>query len=288
MIGVYFESWACPWTSKAEESMLAKLENPIDTVYISFARPDATYVKGQYTFAGTGLDFSLSFQVVQKSIQILKSKKIKVLVAVGGATYPWDQYKPQAISDLVFDLGADGIDIDWEPAKGIGASAQLPLLIELTRGYNPSKLISLAGFSTGCFEPNGDTYRGMNIAGLIQQGQNLDWVNIMAYDAGQGFDVIACYESYKKYFKKPLCVGFQVGQQGWGDALLTLDEVTKVCNYIKEKGDGCFVWAYFKTGNPSTKQVLDKAASILNSSQPVPKPSCKCACPNCGYILTIN
>ena len=288
MIGVYFESWACPWTSKPEDSALAKIAAPVDTVYISFAKPECTYVKGQFTFAGTGLDFSLTFSDVRKAIQILQAKKIKVLIAVGGATFPWDQYKPQGISDLVFDLGADGIDIDWEPQNGVTSAAQLPVIIQTTRSYNPTKLISMAGFSTGCFEPNGDTYRGMNIAGLTQQGQNLDWVNIMAYDAGQGFDVIACYESYKKYFKKQVCVGFEVGPQGWGDALLSLDDVNKTCNYIKPKGDGCFVWAYFKSGNPSTKQVLDKAASILNTTQPVPKPISKCPCPNCGYILTLQ
>ena len=286
MIGVYFESWGCPWTNKAEESMLAKIASPIEVVYLSFVRPDICYVKGQYTFANTGLDFSLDFSVVKKAIQILQQKKIKVMIAVGGATFPWDTYKPQNLSDFVFDIGADGIDIDWEPAKGIQSAAQLPVLIQTTRSYNPTKLISLAGFSTGCFEPNGDTFRGMNIAGLTQQGQNLDWVNIMAYDAGQGFDVIACYESYRKYFKKELCVGFQVGQQGWGDAMLTLDDVVKVCNYIKGNKDGCFVWAYFKSGNPTTKQVLDKASSIL--SAPTTKPISKCACPNCGYILTIQ
>lgn len=286
MIGVYFESWACPWTNKAEESMLAKITTPVQVVYISFARPDSTYIKGQYTFANTGLDFSLDFSVVKKAIEILQQKKIKVMIAVGGATFPWDTYRPQSISDLVFDLGADGLDIDWEPAKGFQSAAQLPVLIQTSRNYNPSKLISLAGFSTGCFEPNGDTYRGMNISGLTQQGQNLDWVNIMAYDAGQGFDVIACYESYRKYFKKQLCVGFQVGQQGWGDAVLTMDDVIKICNYIKGNKDTCFVWAYFKSGNPTTKQVLDKASSILNT--PTTKPISKCPCPNCGYILTVQ
>lgn len=285
MIGVYFESWACPWTSKAEDSALAKIDTPVQVVYLSFARPDATYRLGQLSFANTGLDFSLDFLVVKKAIQLLQAKNIKVMLAVGGASYTWDQYRPQAISDLVADLGCDGIDIDWEPAKGIQSAAQLPVLIQQTRGYNPSKKISLAGFSTGCFEPNGDTFRGMNIAGLTQQGTLLDWVNIMAYDAGQGFDVIACYESYRKYFKKELCVGFEVGPQGWGDALLSLEDVTKVCNYIKGNKDGCFVWAWFKSGNPSTKQVLDKAASILSAS--TPKQS-KCPCPNCGYILTIQ
>ena len=72
MIGVYFESWACPWTDKPEQCALALIEKPIEIVYLSFARPDCTYKKSQGTWEGTGLDFSPGFQVIRQAIQILK------------------------------------------------------------------------------------------------------------------------------------------------------------------------------------------------------------------------
>src|SRR5688572_12565318 len=292
MIGVYFETWACPWVAKPEDSALAKIEKPIDIVYLSFVDPGIRYSKSQGNFNGTGLQFSLDFSVVKESIKILKQKGIKVVLAVGGASYGFQNYNPKGVADLMWDLECDGIDLDWEPIDGVKSAAMLGPLIEKTKPFcTGGRLLSIAGFSTGCFDPNGDTYRGMNIPALKSHGDMLDIVNIMAYDAGKNFDVVACYESYRKYFKKHLMVGFEVGQHGWGDGKLTLEEVDKVCNHIKPQNDGCFVWAYFKQGEPSTKQVIEKAASILNGitiPKPPPKEPSHAPCPNCGYVLTIQ
>jgi chitinase len=290
MIGVYFESWACPWTNLAASSALAKIDKPIDVIFLSFVKPNTTYKKGQLTFAGTGLDFSLDFNVVKMAISILKSKGIKVLLAVGGATYPFDNYQAQACADLMNDLGCDGLDIDWEPAQGYAARALLGPIIDGSRkAIGPSKLLSLAGFSTGCYDPNGDTFRGMNIDGLKSHGYMLDFVNIMAYDAGSTFSVIQCYESFKKYFPRTINLGFQVGKQGWGDALLTIPDVEKACRYIAVKGDGCFVWAYFKTGPPSASEVCQVASTLLNALPLYPPtPLNQFSCPNCKTKLTVT
>lgn len=291
MIGVYFESWACPWTNLAAASALAKIEKPIDAVFLSFGKPSMTYKSGQCTFANTGLDFSLDFNVVKMAISILKTKGIKVFLAIGGATYPFDNFQAQCCADLMFDLGCDGLDIDWEPAAGFAAAAQLGPIIDAARkAVGQGKLLTLAGFSTGCYDPNGDTYRGMNIAGLKSHGHLLDMVNIMAYDAGKDFSVIQCYESFKKYFPKTINVGFQVGKQGWGDALLTLADVEKICRYIAVKNDGCFVWSYFKTGPPSAVEVCQTAVKFLAPLPPLypPAPLNQFQCPNCKTKLTVT
>ncbi len=284
MIGVYFESWTPVWTSNAKSFSLSQVEKPVDVVYLAFCRPDCNYKKGQKTFAETGLDFSVDFQVVVDSIAILKKKGILVMLAVGGATFPFHNLYAKSCVLLMNDLGCDGIDIDWEPADGVKSSGKLGDIIGEIRSYiGPYKKLSMAGFSTGCLAANGDTFRGMCIPGLQSHGVLLDWVNVMAYDAGKDFDVLNSYNSYKKYFTKTVNIGFQVGVQGWGDGKLDLDQVVKACDYVAS-GDGCFIWAYFKSGDPSTQQVIDKAFQTFLKKQPLSQ----CKCPNCGYLLTVK
>ncbi len=290
MIGVYFESWASGWTSDAKLFSLSKLEKPADVVYLSFCKPNPQYKKGSFDL--TGLDFSTDFQVVVDSIAILKKKGILVILAVGGATFPFEKWDAKSCTLLMNDLGCDGIDIDWEPADGVNSAAQLGKIIEDFRKYiGPLKKLSMAGFSTGCLAANGDTFRGMCIPGLQSQGVLLDWINVMAYDAGKDFDVLNSYNSYKKYFTKTVNIGFEVGKHGWGDGKLDLDQVVKACDYVAS-GDGCFVWAYFKSGDPTTQQVIDKACQTFLKKKPsqgsqTPQTS-QCKCPNCGYLLTLK
>lgn len=285
MIGVYVESWAVPWTSTGTASALGRIEKPIDTVFLAFASPACSYKKGQLTWQGTGLNFSSDFAVIQNAIAILKAKGIKVMLAVGGASYPFNVFYAASCAALMNDLGCDGLDIDWEPSDGIKSAAQLgPLIDQARQAMGSTKFLSLAAFSTGCFEPNGDTYRGMNIQGLQSNGYQLDWVNLMAYDAGKSFDALTAYDNLKKYFKRTVLFGFEVGQQGWGDAWLTLQDVEKACRYISAKGDGCFVWAYFKTGPPSAIEVCDAANRFLIGTPSTPV----ILCPHCQNKLVIS
>jgi hypothetical protein len=284
MIGVYFETWACPWTDKPEECALAKIEKPIEVVFLSFVRPDCTYKKSQGTWTGTGLDFSVDFQVIRKAIQLVKKKGIKVMLAVGGASYQFDTFNHKSVAELMYDLELDGMDIDWEPVRGIVDASQFGPLIEQAKQYMVSgQLLSAALFAYGAMEPKeGNIYQGVNRQGLLSHGHLLDMVNIMAYDGGKELDVIASYNSVKDVFKKQVLVGFQVGKQGWGDAYLSIEDVKKVCTYI-QPGDGCFVWAYFKDGNPDCSQVIDIASQILE-----PKPISSFYCPNCKTSLYVT
>lgn len=280
MIGVYFETWGCAWASNAADLSLSKITKPIDQVFLSFVNPNCTYKKGQYNWNGTGLNFSSDFKVVKEAIQMLQTQGIKVLLAVGGASYAFINYSPQNCTDLMSDLGCDGIDIDWEPADGIKSANQLGTIIATTRQIiGGKKFLSLAGFSTGCLDPNGDTYRGMNIQGIKEAGHLLDQINVMAYDAGRGFDTKTAYDAFRKYFSKSLALGFEVGKQGWGDAWLTMDDVRASCQWLK---DGCFVWAYFKTGPPSAVEVCQTVAQLLNANQT------KFNCPHCNKSITVS
>lgn len=296
-IGVYYESWSEKWTDSGAKSGLATIASPITIVYLSFAKPDCTYVSGQNTFSGTGLSFSYDWKVLREAIGIVKKKGIVVMLSVGGGSY-WSGTKvfnAKNCVDLMNDLNCDGIDIDWEGHAS--RDYELTDCIKKLKPLMGSKKISFAGFSTGAYGKDGDTYKGSAIDAMTKQGANVDWINIMAYDAGKNFDPLGAFAAYAVYYKGPLLLGFEVGKQGWGDDLLTLDEVEKNCAVVKAQGvqNGIMIWSFQKSNDgltPSTKQVIDTAAKIFFTTTPVqPYPvSYIYPCPNCKkeFKLTIT
>lgn len=274
-IGVYYETWSEKWTSDATKSGLALIDKPVTIVYLSFATPDSKYVKGQFSFINTGLSFSSDFKIVQQAISILKKKEIIVMLSVGGGSY-WSgtkTFNAQNCVDLMNDLGCDGIDLDWE--GNASKDYELTDCIKKLKPLMGPKKISFAGFSTGAYGKDGDTYKGSAIDAMTKQGSNVDWINIMAYDAGKNFDPLGAFAAYQVYFKGPLLLGFEVGKQGWGDDLLTLEEVEKNCEVVKahDKKHGIMIWSYQKSSDnltPTTKQVIDTAAKIFSTPSVIP------------------
>lgn len=213
-VGIYYPTWNAPWVSRSSDLDLANIgaKYPgLNWVFISFAKPDLSYTLGQNSFVGTGLDFSMDFQVVKGAIAYLRSLNICVMLAVGGATY-WSSEKnfyPKSIAELVQDLGCNGVDIDYE-APGTGEN--ITRMISVLRKVLPSdNYISMAGWSTGAYESDG-MYAGSAIHACMNAP--LDLVNIMAYDAGPEYSPSKAWTAYKKVFKGALMLGFEVGQQG--------------------------------------------------------------------------
>jgi hypothetical protein len=67
-VGIYYPTWNAPWVSKVQDLDLTNIGTKypgLNWVFISFAKPDLVYKKGQNTFQGTGLDFSMDFQIVK-------------------------------------------------------------------------------------------------------------------------------------------------------------------------------------------------------------------------------
>lgn len=274
-IGVYYETWSDKWVSDATKSGLALIDKPITIVYLSFAQPDCKYVANQNTFIGTGLNFSSDWKVVKAALDIVKKKGITVMLSVGGGSY-WSGTKSfNAVNcvALMNDLGCDGIDIDWEGHAS--RDYELTDVIKTLKPLMGSKKISFAGFSTGAYGKDGDTYKGSAIDAMVKQGSNVDWINIMAYDAGKNFDPLGAFAAYQVYYKGPLLLGFQVGKQGWGDDLLTKEEVEKHCDIVKaqDKKHGIMIWSYQKSSDkltPTTKEVIDIAAKTFFTQPPTP------------------
>jgi chitinase len=275
-IGVYYETWSDKWVSDPSKSGLALLDKPITIVYLSFANPECKYVANQNSWIGTGLNFSSDWKVIKSAIDIVKKKGITVMLSVGGGSY-WSGTKTfNAVNcvALMNDLGCDGIDIDWEGHAS--RDYELTDCIKKLKPLMGSKKISFAGFSTGAYGKDGDTYKGSAIDAMVKQGGNVDWINIMAYDAGKNFDPLGAFAAYQIYYKGPLLLGFEVGKQGWGDDLLTQEEVEKNCAIVKAQGTqhGIMIWSYQKSNDnltPSTKQVIETANKIFTTpSEPPP------------------
>jgi|DEB19_MinimDraft_2_1074335.scaffolds.fasta_scaffold00286_12 hypothetical protein len=294
-VGIYYPSWNAPWVSRSSDLDLANIVGKypgLNWVFISFAKPDLSYTLGQNSFAGTGLDFSMEFQVVKGAIAMLRSMNICVMLAVGGATY-WSTEKnfyPRDIVDLVKDLGCNGVDIDYEaPGNGENITRMITVLREvLPRDH----YISMAGWSTGAYESDG-RYAGSAIHACLNAP--LDLVNIMAYDAGPEYNPIKAWNAYKKVFKGALMLGFEVGQQGWGGYLLKAEDVVRDTAFIKVNGtveDGIFVWCDKKEGNPSPKDVIDRAVATFagpvdDPGEPAPpNGSFSIVCPVCDTTFT--
>ncbi len=277
---VYWQTWSTKWCAKSEDmDLYRELDPRVQIVYLAFSTATHNYTKGKYTLEGTGLQFSQDFAVVKGAIQLLKQRGVTVMLSVGGGSYPFnvDTVRPEACVALAADLGVDGIDMDWEPAGGVSDAWQFaPLISGFRKALWPGAKLSAAVWSIGAADPARGGFSGMNREGLKTQGRDLDWINIMAYDAGDSYDAIAACRQYREVYAGPMHMGFEVGTQGWGGALLKMDEVVRGVAWISQECDdnGMFIWAYQKEsrGTPSVAEILVVAASAQNKPQQPPQP----------------
>ena len=269
-VGVYFESWFMPY-SETHANDLTNLQKEINTVYLSFASPSLTYKKGEKSFQNTGLSFSSSFAVIKSSIILLQMRGVKVFLAVGGGSY-WSQktsVNHQAILDLCDDLNCDGIDIDWE--VGIEDDSSPVDVIKKLNSLTP-KPISFTCFSTGAYAPNpNDKFSGMNIKAIKECSNLIDQINIMAYDAGKTYSPLSAFKAYRLLYPGILNIGFQIGKQGWGDALLFKPELLQTSQEVaKDKLTGCFFWAYYSRPHESSITRQDAVSTVTQIFKPAP------------------
>lgn len=222
-------SWSMPWIGNGNESELANV-NGYNTVLLSFIQPDTTYTGG-LTFEGTGLQFSSEPQVIKDAIAALRSKGVKVLLAVGGATYHnWAGLNPAGVAAFVNEFSLDGIDIDFEPSdpacapNGDGSivCGSDELYISVTRQLRDAiprpAMVTLATWSVGAYgegafaeaAPQGSPYTGVAIRMLREVGDLLDQVQVMAYDAGDSYDAKVAYDAYRAVYSGKKIVSFVV------------------------------------------------------------------------------
>ncbi len=228
----YHASWFEPATTRPERTSIARLPAFIDVLILAFARPDPIY-RGHLELGGTGLHGNIPGPVLRDAIGLLRQRnpRTKVLLAVGGWGYfGWHRLDEAAIARLVQDLGADGVDIDFEPetpdcrpsAEGriaCRSDATAIAVVERLRRVLPRPhLVTAAGWSVGAYGEGEwagavprSPWTGSMLALLRSPAAaHLDLVSIMSYDAGPQYDPGQAFAAYRHYWPGPLALGVQV------------------------------------------------------------------------------
>ncbi|MEJ6480378.1 glycosyl hydrolase family 18 protein [Nostoc punctiforme UO1] len=298
----YYQSWSEQWTSNPQQMQLANIAPYVNTVIVSFIQPDATYTKGSYNFAGTGLKFSADGKVVKDAITLLKTynTKTKVLVAVGGqAGTNFAQMNPQAIANIVKDFGFDGVDIDYEPTNvkclssngkvSCTSDAEFRCVVRQIRQVLPEHyLVTVAVWSIGAYgegqwanaQPQGEN-TGMTLNLLRSpEGKMIDQLHIISYNAGTTYNLQETLAAYQNYFKGKVVMGVQVPPEAWGGNVYTLAKVRDVAQIvINRNAAGLMLWSLQKQvkgtpsrDNPTAEMIAKTACQVLllgNCQQPL-------------------
>ncbi len=239
----YQASWYEPPAQRGSATTLARLPRAVTHVGLAFVKPDLAYAGG-LDLSGTGLQYPFPGTVLRDAIAALKARNpgTRVLLAVGGAAYGgWNKLDTGALARLVADLGADGIDIDYEPTQpaclsraGTIRCASDTTFLDLARRLREAlprpHFLSAAGWSVGAYgegafanAPPASPWRGAMLALLrAPEAEMLDLVSIMAYDAGPAFQPLEAFRAYRRLWKGPLALGVPVMPPTRGEPRATL------------------------------------------------------------------
>lgn len=261
--------YASTWNTSIYDLTTANIPNYITHINLSFVRPDTTYQKGSYAFdqAVAGFEFiegamtnngqrtftAQQAQDLRNLIASLKARGTQVWISVGGWSYSqgdqWSHFNAPRVVALAQDLGASGVDIDWESSTSI-CNKQVESSFSCTKDgevagiintlYNEIQArnaglgISIAGWSTGAYYVKGTAFEegkvqwgspfGGTMYNLVKNhGSKLSFINLMSYDAGDYFDARESYESYRAIYNGPLNMGMEIAPEGAGGAVLEVN-----------------------------------------------------------------
>lgn len=263
-----FITYASTWDASIYDLTLDNIPDYVTHVNLSFVKPNTQYKRASFQFdqAVSGLEFiegatiegqqeKLTRQQIRDlilNIALLKHRGTEVWISVGGWSYSqnneWANFNAKSVADLAIDLGATGIDIDWEPIDSVCNKGTAPffsctkdaeiisIISRLHEEISTRELnlgISIAGWSTGAYYVNGTDFEegkvltGSPFGGTLyrlvkEHGEKLTFINLMAYDGGVTYDPREGYESYRAIFDGTINLGLQVAPEGAGDALLKL------------------------------------------------------------------
>ncbi|KAF0814152.1 Chitinase D [Andreprevotia sp. IGB-42] len=265
-----YVGYSSTWNTSIYDLTTVNIPNYFTHINIAFAKPDTAYVKGSYKFdqSVAGFEFyegastnsgqktftAQQAQDLRNNIAALKSRGTQVWVSIGGWSYSqgssWANFNAARVVDLVQDLGASGVDVDWETEgaqcnKGDASTfscntdGQIANIINTlyneihNRGANIG--ISVAGWSTGAYYVKGSPFEegkvqwGSPFGGVMysvvkNQGSKINHVNLMSYDGGEYYDPREGYESYRAIYNGPINMGMEIAPEGAGAAVLKLND----------------------------------------------------------------
>ncbi len=261
--------YAGTWNTSFYDLAPANIPNYITTINLAFVRPNTTYRRGSYEFdqAVAGFEFvegattnngqkkftAQQAQDFRNIIASLKARGTEVFISVGGWAYSqgsqWASFRAANVVDLALDLGASGVDIDWEAegnscnkltADQFSCTKDGEIIGIVTSLYNEIRSrgvnlkISIAGWSTGAYYVKGTPFEeglvqwGSPFGGTMYRvvkdhGNKIDFINLMSYDAGEYYDPREGYESYRAIYSGPINVGLEIAPEGAGGAVLKLN-----------------------------------------------------------------
>lgn len=274
--GRMYIGYAGTWNTSLYDLTPANIPNYITHVNLAFAKPNTGYVKGSFAFDQqvAGFEFAegastpngqrtftpQQAQDLRSNIAALRARGTQVWVSIGGWAYSqgaeWAGFNAKNVVDLALDLGASGIDVDWESS---GAScnkldaanfscttdSQIVGIIDSLHAEIQSRGaalgISVAGWSTGAYYVKGTPFEegkvqwGSPFGGVMYtvvktRGHKLSHVNLMSYDGGDYYDPREGYESYRAIYGGPINMGMEIAPEGAGGAVLTIPANGVACD----------------------------------------------------------
>lgn len=267
---VYYPSWSDNWfdaTGKDlnqvfQASHFARIPANYTHVVAAFAQPNFTWGgMAANNWSGTGINFNGRPSDIKAAIDVLHARNIKVILAVGGATYNnWATLSAEghagsgptitALANVMRDVGFDGLDVDYE-IEGLdgyaGAVKAMRKAVDLAGG---GRILSVAGWSTGAdctgATQNDPQCAGVGVsywggkAGLERQLVNSDpamktafnLVNIMSYDARyEHYDGVTAWKQYRQLFPSStiVSIGFETAPEGWAGGQLVVNNADAQC-----------------------------------------------------------
>ena len=273
----YYPSWSDNWFSSKDwsgkdlsddqilsASKLARVPGTYTHVVLAFANPNLSWFRiinflGN-TWDGSGLNFNAQPLDIKRVIDVLHKRNIKVLLAVGGATY--NDWGPMAAENgnpggpivnslmkIMLDLGLDGLEIDYEVddlniTQYMGIVNSMRMAVDRAGG---GRILSLAGWSTGadCTRLSGTNACGGATsfwggrAGRERLvfsdpafAAKINMVNVMSYDARfENYDGVKAWQLYRDVFPKTTIVniGLETAPEGWAGGMLVVDDADAQC-----------------------------------------------------------
>ncbi len=266
----YYPTWSDNWFDATGKSVndvfrasnLARIPANYTHVMVSFAQPNFAWGgMGANNWSGTGIQFNGRPSDIKAAINVLHARNMKVILAVGGATYNnWQQLSAEghagggpiinALAQVMVDVGFDGLDVDFE-IEGLdlyaGAVKAMRKAVDIAGG---GRILAVAGWSTGAdctaATANDSQCNGVGVsywggkAGLERQlvrtypalANAFDMVNIMTYDARfENYDGVTAWKQYRALFpsKTIVSIGLQTAPEGWQGGQLVVNDGDAQC-----------------------------------------------------------
>ena len=210
---------------------------------------------------------------------------VKVVIAIGGVFYGKDRLYGyfeslagndealrrfvQEVLDFIETYNLDGVEIDWEYPRAESSEAFERLILALKEALSPmGKTLSAAVAAAGSVNTKAESVQSVTDAAL----ENLDWINIMAYDMGGGphspywfADVSIQYWKKRGVPEDRIVVGIPLyARPSWKQYrhLVALDQANAYLDYVPgDKLDSYYNG--LNTIRQKTRLALNKGGGIM-------------------------